>query len=378
MNFDRRRLVTGLAALPVVSAAPVLARSAGSAPAELALDAAFTAHAPVGLAGAIVGREGLVWSSARGLRRLDGPEPVTSADRWHLGSNTKAMTAAVFARLVEQGRARWSMPLAEVFPAVVIDPGWANATLDDFMHHRAGLADAAVMGREWLMTARQDPRSLPAQRAAIAAAALGAPPPGAPGQFAYGNANYVLVGAAIERITGGSWEDAMRSELFAPLGLPSAGFGAPEGDDPWGHRGAAAQRTPMPPDHRGADNPAALGPAGTAHMSLADYGRFIAAMMGARPDWLGGESLARLTTPPAALPPPAYACGWGVREEPWGGASGPGPVLGHDGSNTMWYCSVQVAPQRGLAVLAVANEGAAGRPACQDLAQRLVGAAVAA
>ncbi|WP_292110716.1 serine hydrolase [Brevundimonas sp.] len=376
MLIDRRRLLASLAAAPL-AAAPAHAAIRGPDPAsaEAVLDAAFAAHAPVGLAAAVIGRDGLVWAAARGVRRFGDPSPVTAADRWHLGSNTKAMTAAVFARLVEQGRARWAMPVAEAFPGLALDPAWSTATLDDFMRHRAGLTDAAVMGREWLMTARADPRSLPEQRAAIVARALGAPPPGEPGRFAYGNANYVLVGAAIEAITGGPWEEAMRVELFAPLGLASAGFGAPaEGPEgreaPWGHRGGGDQRTPMPPTHPGADNPAALGPAGTAHMTLADYGRFLAAMMGGAPGWLGPDSLERLATP-AAGGPPAYACGWGVRTLPWGGAAGPGPVLAHDGSNTMWHCSAAVALGRGLAFVAVANEAAKGAPACQAVVQGL-------
>lgn len=377
MLVDRRRLLAGLAAVPVIRSTPARARSDEAGPAGAVLEAAFATHTPVGLAGAIIGREGVSWASARGLRSFGDAAPVTTADSWHLGSNTKAMTAAVFARLVRQGRARWTMAVGEAFPGIEIDAGWASATLDDFMHHRAGLTDAAVMGREWLMTARQDPRSLAEQRAAIAARALAAPPPGTPGQFAYGNANYVLVGAAIERIAGEAWEEAMRRELFGPLGLSSAGFGAPRGDNPRGHRGAGADRTPMPAEHPGADNPAALGPAGTVHMNLADYGRFLGAMMGARPDWLDGDALARLTTPPAG-DPPAYACGWGVRRQPWGGVSGPGPVLGHDGSNTMWHSSVQLAPERGVAAVAVTNEGAAGRSACQDLVQRLIGTALSA
>ena len=95
-------------------------------------------------------------------------------------------------------------------------------------------------------------------------------------------------------------------------------------------------------------------------------------MMGTRPDWLGEASLDRLTAVPADLAPPAYACGWGVSRQPWGGPGGPGPVLGHDGSNTMWHCSAMVAPERGLGLVAVANEGGAGRVACQTVLQRLV------
>lgn len=370
---DRRGLLAGLAVAPLIGAAvrPDAARDVASP--EAALDAAFAAHRPVALAGAVVTNTGLTWAGARGVRRFGGDEPVTVGDRWHLGSNTKAMTAAVFARLVQQGRARWDEPLAEVFPGVDIHPAWRAVTLTDFMHHRAGLLDEPAMGRNWLMTARADPRTLPEQRAAIAARALGAPPGGTQGDFVYGNANYVVLGAAIETITGGSWEDALRTELFGPLGLTSAGFGAPgggEGGNAWGHRGAGDQRTPMPPDHPGADNPAALGPAGTVHMDLADYGRFLAAMMGARADWLGVEALARLTTPPEGGPPD-YACGWAVGTRPWRGSADPVRVLGHNGSNTMWYCSVLAAPEPGVACVAVSNEGTAGERACQTLIHAL-------
>ncbi|MCS6622929.1 beta-lactamase family protein [Roseibacterium beibuensis] len=375
MTTSRRSLITCLAALPF-AAAPRVTWARDAAPMDAVLGEVFEASAPVALAAAVVTREGVAWSGARGVRRFGQSDPVTRNDRWHLGSNTKAMTAAVLARLIEQGRARWAMPVVGAFPGMTIDPAWSGATLDDFMHHRAGLLDASVMGREWLMTARSDPHTLPEQRAAIVAKALGAPPTGTPGQFAYGNANYVLVGAAIERMTGGAWEDAMRAELFQPLGLSSAGFGPSNGDNAWGHRGAGDQRIAMPPDHPGADNPAALGPAGTAHMTLDDYGRFLAAMMGARPEWLGADSLRRLTTPPAGGPP-AYACGWGVARQPWGGVGGPGPVLAHDGSNTMWYCSVAMAPERGLALVTVANDGMAGRQACQALVQRLIPIATA-
>ena len=383
MIATRRRLLTGLAALPVAGALPRLAFAGDGArdsgPAEAALEQVFAAAAPPAMAAAIVTADGVSWSGVRGVRRDGEADLATLQDRWHLGSNTKAMTAAVFARLVEQGRARWAMPLAEAFPDLPLDPAWADATLDDLMHHRAGLLDQAVLGRDWLIAARIDPRGLPEQRMALARTALGAPPQGPRGDFAYGNANYILLGAAIERITGGSWEDAMRAELYTPLSLSSAGFGPPPGrDNPWAHRMVGPRRTAVDPAHPGADNPAALGPAGTAHMSLDDYARFIAAVMGGAPGWLSADSLSRLTTPPAAGSPPAYACGWGVGEQPWGGVDGPGPVLGHDGSNTLWHCTVAAAPRRRRAVIVLSNDGPSGRVACQTGLQALIPVAFAA
>lgn len=371
---NRRGLLAGLTGLSFL--APTVARAAPRwAPESMdaILQDVFEAHRPVGLAAATITTDGLSWSGAQGLRRLGLPFAVTTADVWHLGSNTKAMTCAVLARLVDSGRARWSMPLPEAFPAERIHEGWQGVTLDDFMHHRSGLSDRSVMDLSWFMAARSDARSLREQRSEIVSRALAAPPAGVPGQFAYGNANYVVVGSAIERLTGASWEDAMRAELFAPLGIESAGFGAPAAGadgsgNAWGHRLEGERRLPLSPDHPGADNPAALGPAGTVHMTLTDYGRFLSAIM--KPGWLSAQALARLITPfPGA--PPAYACGWAVSTRSWGGVDGPGPVLAHDGSNTLWYCTAAIAPEREIALVAVTNEAAAGARACQAMIGRM-------
>lgn len=117
--IDRRALMSGaltasgLAALP--SAAFAQAATAGP---DAALDAvASIAGGPPAIAAGIVTHAGLEWSGVRGVRQAGGTDAATLDDRWHLGSNTKAMTAAVFARLVDQDRARWAMPLSEAFPA---------------------------------------------------------------------------------------------------------------------------------------------------------------------------------------------------------------------------------------------------------------------
>lgn len=362
----RRALLGGFAALPLACAFPAMARvRSDDAAAEAVLDAVFADAAPPALAAGIVTRAGLGWAGVRGMRRTGDEAAATLDDRWHLGSNTKAMTAAVFGRLVEQGRARWAMPLAEALPGLTIDPAWAETTLDDLMRHRAGLLDGPLVNQAWLIAAHVDQRPLPEQRAEFAARALGSPPGGPVGQFAYGNGNYIVLGAAIEALTGQPWEAVMAAELFGPLGLTTAGFGAPRGEAPWGHRGGVGV------DPAGfADNPRALGPAGTAHMSLADYARFIAAMMGGAPDWLSEETRACLLTP-AAGDPPAYAAGWGVGSAPWAGVGGSGPTITHNGSNTLWFATVLAAPERGLGFIALSNDGAAGQRACQTLVRRL-------
>ncbi|WP_236260993.1 serine hydrolase domain-containing protein [Brevundimonas nasdae] len=355
MIMDRRTvLISGLA-----STLPVGAASAAEASAyEAVLDKLFAEKAPVALAGGVVTRDGLIWSGVRGVRQVGGSDAATPDDRWHLGSNTKAMTAALYARLVEQGRAAWDAPLSTLFPGAAIDPAWSGVTITDFIQHRAGLKDEDALGMVFFMTSRDDPRPWTVQRRAIAEAALAKPPTGARGAFEYANVNYILVGAAIEQITGGSWEDAMKAEVFTPLGLTSAGFGAPAhnvkgGANAWGHEGEGADRVAMDPASPGSDNPLALGPAGTAHMSLADYATWLKVFLTDGGGWLKPESIAALSTPSPGADTP-YAGGWiAPPHAPWAS----GPVLMHEGSNTLWHAVAAVAPVRGVAFIGLSNQG---------------------
>ncbi len=357
--MHRRTLLKAIAATPLLRFG---VGNAFAAEGEDALAAALAASGAPALGGAVFTATETLFLGVTGVRRAGSDDKVAVDDCWHLGSNTKAMTAAVFQRLVEQGKIKDGATLAELFPAIEVAPALAPLTADDLSAHRAGLQDDAVIGLPWLMTARGDERPLNVQRAELAARALSAPPPGPVGTFAYANINFIVLGAAIEQATGQPWEDVMQAEMFAPLDLASAGFGAPTDPAPWGH----AMGRPMEPGPA-ADNPLALGPAGTAHMSLADYGKWLQAILKGGGGWLSADGVAAMTAPPAVGE--IYRRGWGlVPERPWSR----GPVLAHEGSNTMWHALAIVAPGRDIAIVTVSNDEAHGAKAAQMLAQRLV------
>ncbi len=52
---------------------------------------------------------------AVGVRKRGTEVAITLSDQWHLGSDGKAMTSVLIARLVEQSRLKWDTTLAEVF-----------------------------------------------------------------------------------------------------------------------------------------------------------------------------------------------------------------------------------------------------------------------
>jgi CubicO group peptidase (beta-lactamase class C family) len=294
---------------------------------------------------------GLETLAVTGYRRRDRKVPATTNDLWHLGSNTKAMTAVLAGRLVERGLLRWDTRVAEVFPELAeqFHPDFRSVTLRQLLAHRAGVAANLDWGRlARVGTVRE-------QRLAAVKQGLAARPEHPPGQrYLYSNLGYVVAGALLERVTGRAWEDLMRTEIFEPLGMTRAGFGgvgtAGELDQPWGHRQGGR---PAPTNGPEADNPPVLGPAGTVHCTLADWARFVADhLRGLRgqPGLLQPATYRELAT---AAEDGEYGLGWVVTRRDWAG----GPALNHCGCNTLFFANVWLAPERDFAVLVVANQG---------------------
>ena len=314
------------------------------------------AHGVPALAAAVFSSDALLAIGAVGVRKAGDAAPVSREDRWHLGSDTKAMTATLHALLVAEAALRGDLTLEAAFPTAPIHPAFRAVTLEQLLRHRGGApADVppAIWGELW-----KDGDSRAQRLAAVHGMLALAPAPGE--HFVYSNAGYMMVGAALEEATGQTWESMMRERLFAPLGMRSCGFGPPASvgrlDQPWGHRpepGGPFAVAPGP----GADNPAALGPAGTVHCSLEDWGRFLRAHLkgarGVEPSILDVPALRRLQTPPAGE---RYSGGWNVGSRTWAG----GTVLVHDGSNTMFHASAWLAPQRDRAFVVVTNIGGEG------------------
>lgn len=298
--------------------------------------------------------------SVAGLRAEGSDAEIELTDLWHLGSNTKAMTAVLIARLVEQGVVAWDDTVGDRLGGRVetIRPEYAGMTFIDLMHHRSGLIanPGPVLSLQLMGTDAS--RDVMADRLRYAANVLDHDPGAQPGEFLYSNAGYTVAGAMLEAATGESWEVLLQREVFAPLGIEDAGFGPPGStdiiDQPRGHRGGMfGGLSPVLPNGQ-ADNPPAMGPAGRVHMTMQDYAVWLDAVMaGARgegdPDFLSPESWDILLTPPEGGD---YAMGWGV------GADG---SLRHAGSNTMWFVQAVLWPDADRAAVAGVNEGRMNR-----------------
>lgn len=315
----------------------------------------------------------LIGAGASGWYSVEHPVPVTVASRYHLGSCTKAMTAVVVASVVEQTDLDWGTTLPDALPELkpLINEAYATVTVRDLLAHRSGLVeryDQDLYPLMWTLTQELTDEPVDRVRIELTKTVLSAAPAVAPhSAFEYSNYGYIVAAVIAETWAGQPWEELIRTRVFEPLGMHSAGFGPPglpgEVVEPLGHI-RQDETVPMvlaegksPPD-----NPEVLNPAGRVHASVVDWGRFVDDFergLSGEGTLLAPETYQIIGADPEG---DGYALGWGVSERDWAG----GTAYVHAGSNRFWYCVAWVAPAKNLSLVVAVNTAAPGTQQAAD------------
>jgi CubicO group peptidase (beta-lactamase class C family) len=358
------------AAVAILCLVPVAVQAANPPPKDVSalLFPVIQKHDVPGMAAAVVRNGEIVALGVAGVRTRGKPEQIAAADRFHIGSDTKAMTAMLCGALVDEGKLKWDQTLGETFPELKksMNPQYQAVTLEQLLTHRGGAPGELEKDELWAKLWQHKGAPASARRLLLRGV-TSKPPEAAPGEkFIYSNAGYSIAGQMAEKVTGKSWEDLLREKIFRPLGMTTAGFGAPgtraKNDQPRGHKADGSPVEPGP----GADNPVAIGPAGIVHCSLGDWAKFAAANLpSAKTKLVKPETLEKLHAP--APGEPKYAMGWIIADnQPWAA----GPALTHAGSNTMWFAVAWLAPKKDFAVVVACNQ--ANDRACNDAVLALI------
>jgi len=309
------------------------------------------------LAGAIVTDSGIVEAEAVGCRRYGGAMNVTMNDKFHLGSCSKAFTAAVLAALVDDGLVEWETNLLKIFPeySSVMRPEYRDVTVRNLLSHGAGFIRDADFN---LKFSSNSPRE---QRAEVVKWALQQQPATSRGQYLYSNLGYTIAGAIAEKLANGQYEDLVMERLVRPLGLLTAGIGAMGTpgleDQPLQHTPGHAPIIPTADAHLNV----IYNPAGMLHMSVVDWAKYVEwvlACEAGHQTLLSPGNARALTTPAIQIGTTGfYALGWGgAYYENWAG----GKSLNHSESNGFNYASAALAPARHFGILVMTNQGAVG------------------
>lgn len=177
------------------------------------LDAQLTEAARVrGFGGAMVveidGK--LVLKGGWGLASRERGVPFTADTPAQIGSITKAFTGLLASQLMAEGKLDPEAPLRTYLPDAP-EPA-ASATINQLLTHTAGLSD--YCGDDF------EPRT----RAALISDCMARPLEFPVGSYNYSNMGISFVAAAMEQVTGQSWEDALRRRVWSPFGMQNTGW----------------------------------------------------------------------------------------------------------------------------------------------------------
>ncbi|MGJ3231081.1 MAG: serine hydrolase domain-containing protein [Oceanicaulis sp.] len=216
------------AMLALVAAAPALARQ--EAPQSLeALDAAIAEivenGSVPGASIAVVEDGEIVLARGYGLAELEAGRPVTPDTLFKAGSTSKNVTSLLALILQERGVLDITDPLSELAPGIAIDnPYETPIRLEHLLEHTAGLE-----GSTYAEYAFSEPGVSPSAYAEEQAPRLAVR--WEPGWYwSYANSGHTLAAAAMERVTGESFDALVEEHVFLPLGMEDATFLRSEAD----------------------------------------------------------------------------------------------------------------------------------------------------
>lgn len=226
---------------------------------------------------AVVTEDSILEMVALGHHAIHLADTATLNDRFHLGSNTKALTAFLVARSVEKGKLNWNTKFFDLFPSWknLSKPCYYSITLQDLLTHRARIQP--------FQGADTDPKipnfkgNRQQKRLQFGQFVLGLNPVeyDSTQTFHYSNAGYTLATLMLEKVTGQSWEKIVQQVFNKEMKL-DVQFSWPENQkhkDTWGHMMQDTQLVAMPSTidyHLDYTEPA-----GDLNIKLKDYVRFI-------------------------------------------------------------------------------------------------------
>jgi CubicO group peptidase (beta-lactamase class C family)/predicted alpha/beta-fold hydrolase len=309
------------------------------------------------------GAEDELVEAATGVLNKDTGVEVTTDSLFQIGSMTKVWTATLALQLVDEGKLDLDAPISDVLPELALrNPDVAKqVTMRHLLTHTSG-----IDGDVFTDTGRGD--DCLEKYVDLLAEVDQNHPLGA--TWSYCNSGFSLAGRVIEKLTGGTWDQALRDRIFKPLGLEHT-VTLPEEALLYraavGHVGEPGKEPTRAPVWQ---LPRSLGPAGLVASTAAD------ALAFARMHLAGGvasdgtrvlspDSVTTMADKHADLPD-KYILGdsWGLGwiRFGWDGHR----LIGHDGNTIGQAAFLRVLPEQGLAVTLLTNGGGA-RDLYEDL-----------
>jgi len=176
-----------------------------------------------GMSVSVVHNGELVFNEGFGVKRQGGSEKVDEHTLFHVGSISKSFTATVMASVVDEGLVNWDDRVKDVLP----DFDWADEEVEgemlvkDLFTHATGLCPQVGTYIPNLGYDRDDIYQMFKYMKPIYPFRS---------KFGYNNITFIIAARIIEKVTGATWEENIRSRVFGPLGMNESCIGGEEYD----------------------------------------------------------------------------------------------------------------------------------------------------
>jgi CubicO group peptidase (beta-lactamase class C family) len=318
----------------------------------VALEAARIEDGAAGFAIALVDDGELIYAHGFGETELGTGDPVTPDHIFHWASVSKPLVATAIMQISERGQLDLDDALASILPDYrITEPRQREITIRQILLHTSGIPDVEIYNWDkpeyddgallrWALT--ESPRDL-----------LFDPGTGRK----YSNVGYEILGAVIERVSGLSFEDYMRTNIFDPLAMQNATFAYPETDKALrtvGHAGERSEKHKIehyPYNRR-------HGPSSTFNASVVSFAPFAQALLAGgsfgEAHILKTETLNDMWAPRWTIDEArgeSTSMGWVIEERP-----GRPRMIRHFGWDDGFRSALLIFPDANQAVLYVTND----------------------
>ena len=219
----KRQVLVILAALPLAA----LPRPASAQPAGPGLEAAIDAYAREhDFNGTILVHDGgrLLYHRSHGVAERAFGVPAQNATRYRIASITKLFTSVLVLQLHQEGRLHLDSTIRVYLPGYPGE-GADRVTLHHLLNHTSGIENFdRVKSLQEALENGIEQYQKPHTTDALLAHCCGGKLAHEPGStFAYNNADYIVLGKIIERVTGKSYAEVVSERILRPLGMRDTG-----------------------------------------------------------------------------------------------------------------------------------------------------------
>jgi CubicO group peptidase (beta-lactamase class C family) len=165
--------------------------------------------------GVAVVKEGTtVLARGYGVKLQGQPARADEHTLFAIASNTKNVTAAALAILVDEGKVKWDEPVRTYLPGFTLSDPYIgeHITVRDTLSHRAGFGLGAGDLLFW-------PNSDRTRAEVLAQAAFVPIEDGFRARYHYCNLMFVVAGAVLEAVSGMSWEAFIQTRILDKVGM---------------------------------------------------------------------------------------------------------------------------------------------------------------